>query len=213
MAHGKQKTRARDADIDGLAVDPVCGMTVDPARAAGQTEHAGTTYYFCSKGGDSPAARLRRQNRAGCSRRQEEDVPLDAVQVGNILRVRPGEKVPVDGVIVEGAAVVDESMVTGESIPVDRQTGDRVIGATMVVNGTFMMRADRVGSETLLAQIVRMVGDAQRSRAPIQRLADRVAEYFRACRGARSRGDVRRCGRRGGPSRASRTVSSTRWQC
>jgi Cu+-exporting ATPase len=108
----------------------------------------------------------------------EEDVPLDAVQVGNILRVRPGEKVPVDGVIVEGAAVVDESMVTGESIPVDRQPGDRVIGATMVVNGTFTMRAERVGSETLLAQIVRMVGEAQRSRAPIQRLADRVAEYF-----------------------------------
>jgi Cu+-exporting ATPase len=108
----------------------------------------------------------------------EQDVPLDVVQVGDILRVRPGEKVPVDGVVVEGTAVVDESMVTGESIPVERQAGDRVIGATMVVNGTFTMRAERVGSETLLAQIVRMVGDAQRSRAPIQRLADRVAEYF-----------------------------------
>jgi Cu+-exporting ATPase len=108
----------------------------------------------------------------------EEDVPLEMVQVGNILRVRPGEKVPVDGVVVDGDAVVDESMVTGESIPVERHRGDRVIGATMVANGTFTMRAERVGRETLLAQIVRMVGDAQRSRAPIQRLADRAAEYF-----------------------------------
>jgi len=109
---------------------------------------------------------------------REEDVPLDAVQVGNILRVRPGEKVPVDGVIVDGTAAVDESMVTGESIPVDKRPGDRVIGATMATNGTFTMRAERVGRETLLAQIVRMVGEAQRTRAPIQRLADRVAAYF-----------------------------------
>jgi Cu+-exporting ATPase len=108
----------------------------------------------------------------------EEDVPLDAVQVGNILRVRPGEKVPVDGVVVDGTAAVDESMVTGESIPVDKRPGDRVIGATMATNGTFTMRAERVGRETLLAQIVRMVGEAQRTRAPIQRLADRVAAYF-----------------------------------
>jgi P-type Cu+ transporter len=108
----------------------------------------------------------------------EEDVPLDSVQVGDVLRVRPGEKIPVDGVVVDGAAAVDESMVTGESIPVEKRAGDRVIGATMAVNGTFILRAERVGRETLLAQIVRMVGEAQRTRAPIQRLADRVAEYF-----------------------------------
>jgi P-type Cu+ transporter len=109
---------------------------------------------------------------------REEDVPLDDVQPGDILRVRPGEKVPVDGVVIDGAAVVDESMVTGESIPVDQTKNDRVIGATVVVNGTFTMRAERVGRDTLLAQIVRMVGEAQRTRAPIQRLADRVAAYF-----------------------------------
>jgi Cu+-exporting ATPase len=109
---------------------------------------------------------------------REEDIPLADVQVGDILRVRPGEKTPVDGVVVEGAASVDESMVSGESIPVDRRAGDRVIGSTLVVNGTLLMRADRVGSDTVLAQIVRMVSEAQRTRAPIQRLADRVAEYF-----------------------------------
>jgi len=108
----------------------------------------------------------------------EEDVPLDEVQPGDVLRVRPGEKIPVDGVVIDGAAVVDESMVTGESIPVDKTPGDRVIGATIVVNGTFTVRAERVGRDTLLAQIVRMVGEAQRTRAPIQRLADRVASYF-----------------------------------
>jgi Cu+-exporting ATPase len=108
----------------------------------------------------------------------EEDVPLDEVQPGDVLRVRPGEKIPVDGVVIDGAAVVDESMVTGESIPVDKTPGDRVIGATIVVNGTLTMRAERVGRDTLLAQIVRMVGEAQRTRAPIQRLADRVASYF-----------------------------------
>src|SRR5260370_11344174 len=109
---------------------------------------------------------------------REEDRPLDAVQVGNILRVRPGEKVPVDGVVVDGGAACDEAMVTGESIPVDKRPGDRVIGGTVAANGTFTMRAERVGADTLLAQIVRMVGDAQRTRAPIQRLADRVAAYF-----------------------------------
>jgi len=120
------------------------------------------------------APKSARRVRAG----QEEDVPLADVVRGDLLRVRPGEKIPVDGVTVEGAAAVDESMVTGESMPVDKRPGDRVIGATVVTNGTFVMRADRVGSDTVLAQIVRMVGDAQRSRAPIQRLADRVAAYF-----------------------------------
>ncbi len=109
---------------------------------------------------------------------REEDVPLALVEVGDRLRVRPGEKVPVDGVVVDGGAAVDESMVTGESIPVDKRPGDRVIGATIAANGTFTMHAERVGAETLLAQIVRMVGEAQRTRAPIQRLADRIAEYF-----------------------------------
>ncbi len=109
---------------------------------------------------------------------QEQDVPLDQVRVGDLLRVRPGEKVPVDGVIVEGASAIDEAMVTGEPIPVEKQPSDRVIGATLNTTGSFIMRAERVGSETLLAQIVRMVADAQRSRAPIQRLADVVSGYF-----------------------------------
>jgi Cu+-exporting ATPase len=109
---------------------------------------------------------------------REEDVPLESVQRGDTLRVRPGEKVPVDGVVVEGTAALDESMVTGESIPVDKGPGDRLIGATICVNGTITLRAERVGSDTLLAQIVRMVGEAQRSRAPIQRLADQIAAYF-----------------------------------
>ena len=109
---------------------------------------------------------------------QEIDLPLEHVRPGDVVRVRPGEKIPVDGTVIDGAAAVDESMVTGESIPVDKQARDRVIGATIVVNGTFTMRAERVGSETLLAQIVHMVAEAQRTRAPIQRLADRVAEYF-----------------------------------
>ena len=109
---------------------------------------------------------------------EEIDVPLAEIAVGDLLRVRPGEKVPVDGVVVEGSASVDESMITGEPIPVEKGAGDRVVGATIAANGTFVMRADRIGAATLLAQIVRMVGDAQRTRAPIQRVADRIAEYF-----------------------------------
>ena len=109
---------------------------------------------------------------------REEDIPLEHVQVGDRLRVRPGEKIPVDGVVKEGASVVDESMVTGESIPVEKQSGQKVVGATVNGTGSFVMRAERVGRETLLSQIVRMVSDAQRTRAPIQRLADLVAAYF-----------------------------------
>ncbi len=108
----------------------------------------------------------------------EEDIPLDRVEPGDRLRVRPGEKIPVDGIVVEGASSVDESMVTGESIPVDKSPGDWVTGATVNGTGGLIMRAERVGAATLLAQIVRMVGEAQRSRAPIQRLADIVAGYF-----------------------------------
>jgi Cu+-exporting ATPase len=109
---------------------------------------------------------------------REEDVTLDRVVPGDRLRVRPGEKVPVDGVVAEGASTVDESMVTGEPIPVEKKPGDRLIGATINGTGGFIMRAERVGSDTLLAQIVRMVSEAQRSRAPIQRLVDVVASYF-----------------------------------
>jgi Cu+-exporting ATPase len=108
----------------------------------------------------------------------EQDVPLDQVQVGDRLRVRPGEKVPVDGVVIEGGSAIDESMVTGEPIPIEKHSGDRVIGATVNGTGSFVMRAERVGAETLLAQIVQMVADAQRSRAPIQKLADVVSGYF-----------------------------------
>jgi Cu+-exporting ATPase len=109
---------------------------------------------------------------------QEVDVPLDTVQIGDVVRVRPGEKVPVDGIVLDGTASVDESMVTGEPLPAEKQARDRVIGATIVINGTLTMRAERVGAETLLARIVRMVGEAQRTRAPIQQLADRVSAYF-----------------------------------
>jgi Cu+-exporting ATPase len=109
---------------------------------------------------------------------REKDVPLEHVRAGDRLRVRPGEKVPVDGIILEGASAVDESMLTGEPIPVEKVPGARVTGATLNTTGTFLMRAERVGRETLLAQIVQMVSEAQRSRAPIQRLADTVASWF-----------------------------------
>ena len=109
---------------------------------------------------------------------REEDVPLDQVQPGDRLRIRPGEKVPVDGVVLEGASAVDESMVTGEPMPVEKGAGDRVIGATVNNTGSLIMQAERVGADTLLARIVQMVAEAQRSRAPIQKLADTVSGYF-----------------------------------
>ena len=108
----------------------------------------------------------------------EYDVPLEMVKIGDKLRVRPGDKIPTDGVVLDGLSSVDESMVTGESIPIEKRTGDRVIGATVNGTGWLLMRAERVGSETMLAQIVQMVSQAQRSRAPIQRLADKVASWF-----------------------------------
>ena len=108
----------------------------------------------------------------------EEDVPLAQVHPGDRLRVRPGEKVPVDGVVLDGSSALDESMLTGESIPVTKSVGDRLVGATLNTSGALIMRADAVGAQTVLAQIVQMVGEAQRSRAPMQRLADRVAGWF-----------------------------------
>ncbi len=108
----------------------------------------------------------------------DEDVSLDLVVVGDKLRVRPGERIPVDGAILEGRSAIDESMVTGESMPVSKAVGEKVIGATMNQSGGFVMRADKVGRETMLAQIVQMVSQAQRSRAPIQRLADKVSGWF-----------------------------------
>ncbi|MDZ4145207.1 MAG: heavy metal translocating P-type ATPase [Burkholderiales bacterium] len=108
----------------------------------------------------------------------EEDVPLTHVHVGDLLRVRPGEKVPVDGVVVEGSSSLDESMLTGEPLPVSKRAGDKLIGATMNTSGALVMRSEHVGSATVLAQIVQMVAQAQRSRAPMQRMADLVAGYF-----------------------------------
>nr|WP_281417040.1 heavy metal translocating P-type ATPase [Ancylobacter lacus] len=108
----------------------------------------------------------------------EEDVPLDAVAVGDRLRVRPGEKVPVDGIVEEGRSALDESLVTGESLPVTRSAGERIVGGAINGSGALVMRAEQVGRDTLLARIVQMVAEAQRSRAPIQRLADRVAGWF-----------------------------------
>ncbi|MDZ7840001.1 MAG: heavy metal translocating P-type ATPase [Gammaproteobacteria bacterium] len=116
----------------------------------------------------------RRMNADG----SEEDVPLDQVQAGDQLRVRPGEKLPVDGEVVEGSSAVDESMITGEPMPVEKNPGDRVIGATVNGTGSLVMKAERVGADTVLSQIVQMVAEAQRSRAPIQKLADLVAGWF-----------------------------------
>lgn len=108
----------------------------------------------------------------------EIDVPITVISVGDTLRVRPGEKIPVDGAVIDGSSSVDESLMTGEPLPVEKSEGSRVVGGTVNTTGTLVMRAERVGDETLLAQIVRMVGEAQRSRAPVQKLADRVSSYF-----------------------------------
>jgi Cu+-exporting ATPase len=118
-----------------------------------------------------PTARLVRNG-------EEQDVPLAEVKTGDHLRVRPGEKIPVDGILLEGRTTVNESMITGEALPVEKSAGDEVIGGTLNNTGSFVMKAERVGDETVLAQIVRMVSEAQRSRAPIQRLADKVSGYF-----------------------------------
>lgn len=109
---------------------------------------------------------------------QEKDVPLDSIQVGDRLRVRPGEKIPVDGIVREGKSAVDESMITGEPIPINKNEGDKVIGATVNTTGSMVIEAQKIGAETLLSQIVQMVAEAQRSRAPIQKLADQVSAWF-----------------------------------
>ncbi|HQU09783.1 MAG: copper-transporting ATPase, partial [Burkholderiales bacterium 21-58-4] len=108
----------------------------------------------------------------------EVDVPLDQVRIGDLLRVRPGEKVPTDGVVEQGSSAVDESMLTGEPIPVTKQVGDKLIGATLNTTGSLVMRAQQVGEQTMLAQIIEMVAQAQRSKAPMQRMADTIAGYF-----------------------------------
>src|SRR5205807_4942869 len=108
----------------------------------------------------------------------EEDIPLEDVIPGDRLRVRPGEKIPVDGVVLEGHSTVDEAMITGEPVPAEKNPGDKVTGATVNTTGSFIMRAERVGSDTLLARIVAMVAEAQRSRAPVQRLVDTISAWF-----------------------------------
>lgn len=109
---------------------------------------------------------------------REEDIPLEHVRVGDRLRIRPGEKVPVDGVVIEGQSAIDESMVTGEPMPVEKTTASKVVGGTVNTTGSFVMQAEKVGGDTLLAQIVNMVGQAQRSRAPVEKVVNRVASYF-----------------------------------
>ena len=154
----------------GAALRSLLGLAPAVAhRIGGGTENkrsAGGAGMSATSGATEPMAAV------------DEDVPLAEVRAGDLLRVRPGERVPVDGVVVDGRSAVDESMVSGEPIPVEKGPGDAVIGATLNGTGSLTMRAERVGAETLLAQIVRMVSEAQRSRAPIQRVADRVAGWF-----------------------------------
>ncbi len=143
----------------------------------------GQVLEFRARGRASLAIRKLLGMQAKTARRMEQDgreadVPLDEVRAADVLRVRPGEKVPVDGIVLEGSSAIDESMVTGEPIPVEKHAGDHVTGSTMNQTGSFLMRAENVGSETLLARIVALVADAQRSRAPIQKLADTVSRFF-----------------------------------
>jgi len=121
---------------------------------------------------------LAAKNAHRVSNDQEQEVSIDEVQKGDLLRVKPGEKIPLDGIITDGKTSIDESMISGEPMPVEKKAGDRVIGATVNQTGTFVMKTEKIGSETLLSQIVHMVAEAQRSRAPIQKLADQVAGYF-----------------------------------
>ena len=155
-----------------------------------------------------------RRPRAWCATATRWTCRSPTCSVGDVLRVRPGEKVPVDGVVVEGRSAVDESMVTGEPIPVEKDAGSQVTGGTLNGTGSFTMRAERVGSDTLLAQIVRMVSEAQRTRAPIQRLADRDRRVVRARRWSPSRCWRSSAWSRVGPARrGSRTRWSAPWRC
>jgi Cu+-exporting ATPase len=156
---------------------PKCGMALEPKTVSDDAKDDAEAR---SRTGEAIksllglAAKTAHRVRDG----QEEDVPVDEIQPGDQLRVRPGEKVPLDGVIVEGKSNLDESMITGEPVPVGKGPGDSVIGATVNQTGSFLIRAEKVGADTLLSQIVHMVSEAQRSRAPIQKLADQVAGYF-----------------------------------
>ena len=144
---------------------------------------------------------------------EERDVPLDQIEKGDRLRVRPGEKVPVDGRVIEGRTSIDESMITGEPMPVTKSADDRVTGGTVNQTGSLVIEAERVGSDTVLSQIVEMVAQAQRSRAPIQGFADKVAGWFVPSR-HRHRADHIFIGGSGSDlSRASPTLLSTQWQC
>src|SRR5438067_1139940 len=162
---------------------PVCGMALEPRAVSAEGESpelaAMTRRLVWSALLTLPLLGLAPKTaRAVRPDGTEGDVPLAHVHAGERLRVRPGEQIPVDGVVLEGRSAVDESLLTGEPVPVEKTAGDRVTAGTVNGTGSFVMRAERVGSETLLAQIVRLVSDAQRSRAPIQRLADVVASYF-----------------------------------
>ena len=143
----------------------------------------------------------------------EADVPLDEVKVGDRLRVRPGDSVPVDGVVVEGRSSVDESMITGEPVPVEKTEGDAVTGGTINRNGTLVMRAEKVGADTMLSRIVEMVAKAQRSRAPIQGLADRVSLLLRADGGSDRDHRLRRLGDLRPGAEHGLTPSSRRSRC
>ncbi len=149
-----------------ITVLVVLGQLLE-AKARGQTGEAIKALLGLAA---KKAHRIRQQ--------QEEEVSIDDVQKGDLLRVKPGEKIPLDGIIIEGKTMIDESMISGEPIPVSKTVDDRVIGATVNQTGSFIMRTEKIGSETILSQIVRMVAEAQRSRAPIQRLADQVSGYF-----------------------------------
>ena len=161
-----QLIEAKARSRTGLAIKALLGLAAKTAHRVRNAVAATPSSQGIGGGG------------AAATNGQEEEIAVDAIQRGDLLRVRPGEKVPVDGVIVDGQSNIDESMITGESMPVSKGGGDKVVGATVNQTGSFLMRAERIGSETLLAQIVQMVAEAQRSRAPIQKLADTVSGYF-----------------------------------